>query len=95
MANLEEVQVGPAREVAAATADQAAEEILAMAARQAERIASLKGEKAARELLDRVRGHVEKLQEGVKFYGKDQYLPHLLPEAGHASTTCPGAAGHR
>ncbi len=90
MANLEEVQVGPAREVAAATADQVAEEILAMAARQAERIASLKGEKAARELLDRVRGHVEKLQEGVKFYGKDQYLPHLYPRLAMLLDYLPG-----
>ena len=80
MAGLEEVQVGPAREFTAGTAEQIGDEILAIAAGQADRIAALKGEKAAQELLERVRGHVEKLREGVKFYGKDQYLPHFYPK---------------
>lgn len=80
MASLDNVVVGPAREFTAGTAHQTSEEILTMAARQAEKIASLKGAKAAQELLDRVREHVEKLQEGVKFYGKDQYLPHFYPK---------------
>lgn len=74
---LEAVVIGPAREglLPASALEKAVEGIERSAARQAERLRSLGEEEAARALEGRTLRNVERLLEGMRFPGMDQYKP--------------------
>lgn len=72
---LQEVVIGPAREslFPPDRLDQAVDAIDRVAKRQAERLRSLGEDEAARSLEDRTNQNIERLLEGIRFPGIDQY----------------------
>jgi transcription-repair coupling factor (superfamily II helicase) len=78
---LEEICVGPAREVIydGETAKRAAINIAGELKKRGEILNSLGQEKIARHLEEKVQEHIEKLQNGLFFEAAELYISHLYP----------------